>query len=107
MESLAQTCGVAMRHILSLLIAATLASIAAEALFAAEYPTKTVTIVVPFPPGGGTDTQARLVAKGLSVRLGTPVVVDNRPGAGGRLGCSVVARAPPDGHTLLFATNSA
>ena len=99
--------GVSAVRIATLVTAAMLVLIAGERAFAAEYPAKTITIIVPFPPGGATDAQARLVAKGLSDRLGKPVVVDNRPGAGGRLGCRLAARAAPDGHTLLFGTNSA
>jgi len=71
-----------------------------------EYPTKTITIVVPFPAGGTADAQARLIAKGLSSRLGKPVIVDNRAGAGGRIGTDVAARAVPDGHTLLMGSIS-
>jgi tripartite-type tricarboxylate transporter receptor subunit TctC len=73
---------------------------------AADYPTKTITMIVPFPPGGTADAQARLVAKSLSLRLGKPVVVDNRPGAGGRIGTEIAARALPDGHTILMGTIS-
>jgi len=73
---------------------------------AADYPTKTITMIVPFPPGGTADAQARLIAKGLALRLGKPVVVDNRPGAGGRIGTEIAARAVPDGHTILMGTIS-
>jgi tripartite-type tricarboxylate transporter receptor subunit TctC len=68
----------------------------------ASFPTRTVTIVVPFGPGGATDLTARLVAEKLSVRWGQPVVVDNRAGAGGNVGSAFVAKAAPDGHTLVL-----
>lgn len=79
---------------------------AQEAVFADDYPTKAVTIIVPFPPGGSTDIQARLVAKGLSERMGKPVIVDNRPGAGGSVGAKIAAGSAPDGYTMLFASTS-
>ena len=72
----------------------------------AEFPSKTITMIVPFPPGGGTDIQARPIARALGEQLGRAVVVDNRPGAGGRIGAGFAARAVPDGHTLLFASVS-
>lgn len=73
-----------------------------EAGFAGEYPTRTITIVVPFVAGGSLDTQARLIAAGLGERIGKPVIVENRPGAGGSIGTEFVAHSTPDGHTLLM-----
>ena len=73
---------------------------------AAEYPTKAITIVVPFSAGSATDKFARLVGEGLSKRLATPVIVENKAGASGFLGSSQVARSAPDGHTLLITANT-
>ncbi len=66
-----------------------------------QYPTRPVTMVVGFPPGGQTDFAARIVQNGLSAALGQPIVIDNRAGAGGNLGTEAVLRARPDGYTLL------
>ncbi len=68
------------------------------------FPTRAITVVVPFPTGGTADLLPRLIAPLLSRSLGVPVVVDNRPGASGAIGASIVAKAKPDGHTLLVVT---
>jgi tripartite-type tricarboxylate transporter receptor subunit TctC len=69
---------------------------------AQDYPTRPITIVVPFPPGGGVDVLARVVGERLAAAMKTQVIVDNRGGAGGTLGTRSVAKAEPDGHTLLL-----
>jgi tripartite-type tricarboxylate transporter receptor subunit TctC len=73
---------------------------------AQNYPTKPIRFVVPFPPGGSADALARLIGVRLSASLGQPVIVDNKPGAGGILGADSVAKATADGHTLLFANTN-
>jgi tripartite-type tricarboxylate transporter receptor subunit TctC len=78
----------------------------AFAAAAQTYPTKPIRLVVPFPAGGATDLFARTVSQKLADRLGQPVVVDNKPGAGGTLGSDIVAKAPADGYTLLLSTSS-
>lgn len=70
---------------------------------AQSYPVKPVKIVVPFPPGGSTDVMARNLGSELSKRLGQPFIVENKPGANGNIGSDSVAKAPPDGYTLLLA----
>lgn len=70
------------------------------------YPAKVIRLVLPFPPGGGTDAVGRLVAQKLGQALGQQVIADNRAGAGGRIGAELVARSAPDGYTLLLAGSS-
>jgi len=85
--------------------AAAIGVVAAGEIHAADaYPTKPLRFVVPFPPGGGTDILARLIGERLGERLGTPVVIDNRPGAGTTIGTEIVTRAVPDGHTILMGS---
>ena len=71
---------------------------------AQEWPARPIKLVVPFPPGGLIDNMARLVAPRLAQELGQPVVIDNKPGAGGNVGAAEAARATPDGYTLLMAS---
>ena len=79
-----------------LLCAATLAQ-------AQPYPAKPIHLIVPFPPGGGNDTVARAIAQQIGPDLGQPLVIDNKPGAGGAVGAELAAKAPPDGYTLFLA----
>jgi len=72
----------------------------------AAYPTRTVRLVVPFPPGGPLDVTGRAIAQQLTQAWGQSVVVDNRPGAGGNIGADVVAKSPPDGYTVLMGALS-
>ena len=91
------------RQILTGAIASLLAGAAGLALAQGKYPDRPITIVVPSAPGGTTDFTARLIADPLSRALGQPVVIDNKPGASGNIGGQIVARAKPDGYTLLLA----
>ena len=90
-----------MSRCIRLLLAAAFAALVSLA-HAQDYPARTVTLVVPYPPGGGVDAMARVVADRLSVALGQQVVVDNRGGGSGLVGTRAVVKAPPDGYTLLL-----
>ena len=70
----------------------------------AKWPTRPITFVVPFTPGGITDSTSRMMSKLLGEKLGQPVVVDNRPGAGGSIGVEAASRQPPDGYTMIYGT---
>jgi tripartite-type tricarboxylate transporter receptor subunit TctC len=86
-------------------IAALSAGMAAQAQ-AADYPTKPIRLVVPYPPGGGTDVIARIVQERMQALLGQPVLIDNRGGAAGAIGTDIVAKSAPDGYTVLFTLSS-
>src|SRR5512143_4081702 len=72
---------------------------------AADYPDQPIRLVVPFPAGGGADNLARMIMPRVEKILGQPIVIENKPGAGGNVGAEIVARAAPDGYTLLYGTN--
>ncbi|HTE82795.1 MAG TPA: tripartite tricarboxylate transporter substrate-binding protein, partial [Reyranella sp.] len=76
-----------------------------QAQKSAFHPTKTVTIIVPYSPGGGTDVVGRLMAKSLEEMWGQTVIIDNRTGGSGSVGAAIVARSAPDGHTLVLAVS--
>ena len=78
----------------------------ASSALAQQYPTKPIRIVVPYAPGAGTDTIARMIGAGLHQRLGQPVLVENRAGANAIIGAAYVSSAPPDGYTLLACTTA-
>ena len=94
------------RAVLHLATVAAIAGGISSSAFALDYPTKPVRLIVGVAPGGANDTVARLLAQALAERLGQPVVVENRPGAGGNIGLEAAANAAPDGYTLLFATST-
>ena len=96
-----------MLKVLGVLLATVLTAVHAQADDAADYPSRLVRIVVPFPAGGPTDVYARIIADNLHKAWGQPVIVENVPGAVGAIGTRQVARAAADGHTLLFTSNSA
>src|SRR5919198_2448281 len=88
-------------RLLGLMLALHIGLAAAQA-----WPAKPLKLVTPFPPGGSADVIARLIGNQLSAQLGQPVVIDNRPGAGGVVGNEYVAKQPPDGYTLLLITGA-
>src|SRR6185503_19242457 len=78
-----------------------LAALTADVFSQSQYPVKPVRLIVPNPPGGGTDLVARIVSQKVAERWGVNIIADNRPGAGGIIGVEAAARAAPDGYTLL------
>lgn len=93
-------CVGALVAVLGLLVAA----LVVTPVWAQSYPTKPIRLVAPFPPGGVADVLARAIAPELQTALGQQVLVDNKPGAGGNIGAEIVAKAEPDGHTLMLAS---
>lgn len=90
----------------SLVLSLVAISLLASPYVAAQYPTKPIRMIVPFPPGGSTDVAARLLANPLAQALGQSIIVDNRPGADGVIAADLTIHAQPDGYTLLFATST-
>ena len=97
---------IARRHVLSGAPAALLLGARGGAAAAQDYPTRPVRVIIGFAAGGATDIMARLISKHLGERLGQPFVIENRPGAGTLLAAEAVARAAPDGYTLMYASSS-
>lgn len=95
-----------LRAVLQLAACAALALAGLAQAQAQAWPAKPIRLVVPFPPGGGTDVAARIIGERLSARLGQPVVIDNKPGAATAIGVGMVIAAEPDGYTLLFSGSS-
>ena len=93
------------RRVLAACVAACAGALAVPCASAADYPDRPVHLIVPFPPGGGADNLARTIMPRVSQALGQPIVIENKPGAGGNVGAELVARAAPDGYTLLYGTN--
>lgn len=83
-----------------------LASVASPVAWAQDYPTKNITVIVPFPPGGINDAAIRILQPELEKKLGKSIIIDNRAGAGGAVGTQAVVRSAPDGHTLLAVASS-
>src|SRR5687768_10961003 len=92
---------VRLQHAFAILVAAALTATPCAAQTQQKYPVKPIRFVVPFSPGGGTDTLARIIAQKMSENWGQPVVIENRTGAGGTIGTGIVAKAAPDGYTIL------
>src|ERR1700694_2014110 len=95
-----------MRSKVVAVLLAAVAALAGPALAPPKFPGKPVTIIVPYPAGGSNDTFARELGKKLGDVWKIPVIVDNRPGAGGSIGAAVVSKAPPDGYTLCLLSSS-
>src|SRR4051812_13255729 len=91
-------------HAVCALIALTLAVVATVPAHTAGYPEQNITIIVPFPPGGASDTTARLTGNKLSETIGKPVLIENRAGANGAIGAAAVRQAKPDGYKLLVGS---
>jgi tripartite-type tricarboxylate transporter receptor subunit TctC len=95
------------RHHLRYFVVALLAAAFSTTVGAQEYPNRLIRLIVPFPPAGASDNYSRILAKELQASFGQSVIVDNRTGATGLIGTELARRAPPDGYTLLFTSNTA
>jgi len=95
-----------MRAVSTTIRAVALSLALATAAVAQDYPTRPIHMIVPYPPGGGTDIVARVITEPLGQALGQPIVIDNRGGAAGNVGTEAAARATPDGYTMLFTLSS-
>jgi tripartite-type tricarboxylate transporter receptor subunit TctC len=93
------------RRTLGTLLAGAALLLASAAQAQTDYPNKPIRLIVPFAPGGGGDTLARTVTQNAAEALGQPIVIENRPGAGGNLGAALAAKSPADGYTLFYGTN--
>jgi len=89
-----------------MLVGAAMLAVTAIAGAQQPYPNRPIKLIVPWPPGGGVDTAARILSQGLGERLGQPIVVDNKPGVAGNLGTAAGAKEPPDGYTLIMGSLS-
>src|SRR5437016_3657670 len=98
-------CRVASRCVALVFFAAPVLAVT-EPAAAQSWPTKTVRVVVPFSPGSATDLLPRTAFEQVSAKVGHPIIIDNRPGGGGGIGVSAVAKAEPDGYTLLVHSNA-
>jgi tripartite-type tricarboxylate transporter receptor subunit TctC len=98
--------GSAMRKTIYKLLALIPFLLTSAFVWAADYPVRPVTVLVAFPPGGASDVLARILARKLEEILGQPLIIENRPGAGGNVAAEAVARAAPDGYTLLNGNNA-
>ena len=94
------------RHLMSSLAALSLPALLSSGAWAQAWPSQPVKLVVTFPPGGSSDLVARLIAPALAEKLGQPVIIDNKPGAGSTIGAAAVANAPPNGYTLLVSNTA-
>src|SRR5436190_24105719 len=83
-----------------------LAALVPLAAAAQEYPSRPITLIVPFAPGGSTDVIARVIGEAMRAQLGQPIIIENRAGAGGSLGTAAIAKADPDGYTIGMGTAS-
>src|SRR4051812_38425960 len=87
-------------------LAVVMAACSSAAVRAQDFPARPIKVVVPFSPGGAVDGPMRVIAQELGKRLGQQIVVENRPGAGATIGAEMVAKSPPDGYTLLLASQT-